>query len=71
MINIKITKESSLILAEDDNLRIYVTGATVEEALQEFCMILSEMKEHYAELGDDEVTGDAVRLKKLYKDLKI
>ncbi len=71
MINIKVTKGKNSFMAEDKNLCILVMGNTVEEALQEFCMMLSYFKEHYEELGDNEVTGDAVRLKKLYAGLKI
>jgi hypothetical protein len=53
-------------IAENDNLQVYAYGANAAAALGDFRSQLIELYHHYVSLQDDDVTGDAVHLRKLF-----
>lgn len=65
----RISKGESLFFAENENLNIYATGETRDEAIQTFSDQVTHFYHHYKRLSWDRVTGEACRLKKLYEDL--
>ncbi|MDA0840612.1 MAG: hypothetical protein O3B01_32525 [Planctomycetota bacterium] len=57
------------VLAENDNLGIYESGATLQEAIEEFSDTLVHFFVHYSSKAASEVMGEAARRKKLYAEL--
>lgn len=56
------------VTAENENLQVYACGTDSEEALSDFRSQLIELYCHYASLRDDQVTGEAERLRRLFLD---
>jgi hypothetical protein len=65
-VSVKISKGEKLFFAENDNLNLYATGETSQEAVQEFCEQLLHFYMHYKKLSWDKVTGEGRRLKEIY-----
>ena len=68
-VSIRVSKGESLFFAENENLGIYATGETRNEAIQAFSDHVIHFYHHYKSLSWDRATGEACRLKKLYEDL--
>lgn len=68
-VSVRVSKGEMLYLAENENLGIFATGETREEAIHAFCDHLVHFYEHYTTLDWDDVTGEACRLKEIYTNL--
>lgn len=70
-IKVRIYSEDNLFFAENETLVIIGTGSSAPEAMNDFCSHIIHFYHYYKKLSWDKVTGDAVRLKKLYEALFI
>lgn len=70
-ISVRVYIEDDLFFAENDNLVVYGTGLSQEEALQDLCLHIIHFFEYYRSISSNKLTGDALRLKGLYQDLLI
>lgn len=70
-ISVRIHREDNLFFAENENLAVCGTGDTPQEALKDMGLHIIHFFEYYKKIGPDQITGDAVRLKEVYKDLLI
>lgn len=70
-IEVVISSGERYYFAENENLAIYVTGETTEQAVEEFCEQLMHFYYYYKNLTYNQVTGKAQQLKMLYEDLFI
>ena len=68
-VNVKIMKGEELFFAENENLRIFVTGATPDKAVEAFCEQLIHFWKHYKKVRWDKVTGDGLELKRIYEEI--
>ncbi len=68
-VSVIISKGQKLFFAENENLALYATGETRQEAIREFCEQLVHFYLHYKKLSWDKVIGEGRRLKTLYNDL--
>jgi len=66
---VKISKGESLFFAENENLGIFATGDSRNEAISAFNEHLIHFHYHYKHLDWNKATGEAQRLKKIYEDL--
>lgn len=66
---LRIGIEQGEYFVENDALRIFGNGATLQEAVKSFSHDLGYFWEYYRGLGDDQVAGEAVALKKRYAEL--
>jgi len=70
-ISVKIYREDNLFFAENENLVVCGTGDTPESALQDLCLHIIHFFKYYKRINRSKLTGDALRLKELYKNLLI
>lgn len=68
-VSVKISRGESLFFAENENLDIFATGESRDDAIRAFNEHLIYFYNHYKNLSWDRVTGEAKRLKRLYEDL--
>jgi len=68
-VSVKVTKGETLFFAENENLGIFTTGESRNEAINTFGEHLVHFYVHYQRLDWDSVTGEARRLKKIYEEL--
>lgn len=68
-ISVKIYREDDLFFVENENLLVCGTGKSPQEALQDFSLHIIHFYEYYNKIEDDKLMGDALRLKKIYKNL--
>ena len=66
---VKVSKGESLFFAENENLGIFATGESRNEAIRAFNEHLIHFHKHYKQLDWNKATGEAQRLKKIYEDL--
>ena len=67
-VSVKISRGETLFLAENENLGLYATGASRDDAIHAFCEQLVHFYKHYKKLGWNRVTGEAYRLKEIYEN---
>ena len=65
-VEVTFTLADDLCLAENETLSIYATGETIEDALSDFIDQVVYFFHYYRSLPDDDVIGEAVRLRRLY-----
>ena len=70
-VSVKVSKSESLFFAENENLGIFATGESRNEAIQAFCEQLVHFHDHYTNLNWEQVTGKAHRLKQYYELLYV
>ncbi len=68
-IKVHIYLEDNLFFAENETLVVVGTGNSINEAMDDFCRHIIHFYHYYKRLSRDKVTGDAIRLKKLYDTL--
>ena len=68
---IKVFKVEDVFFAENESLVLSGTGASREEAVLDFVSHLDYFHNFYKRKNEDELTGDALRLKKIYNHLLI
>ncbi len=66
---VKVSKGETLFFAENENLGIFATGESRNEAISAFNEHLIHFQKHYKQLDWNKATGEAQRLKKIYEDL--
>ena len=66
---VKVSKGESFFFAENENLGIFATGESRNEAIRAFNEHLIHFHKHYKQLDWNKATGEAQRLKKIYEDL--
>lgn len=70
-IRVHVAKDGEQYFAENDNLLLFGAGSTVMEAIDDFIQHVMHFWQYYNELTYEQVTGDAIRLKKIYEELLI
>lgn len=68
-IGINVTQDGAWFFAENEALKVVGTGGSLEEAVLDLEHHIVHFWEYYRSLQDSQVTGDAVRLKKLFSNL--
>lgn len=68
-IKVRIYQDENFWFVENEALVIAGTGNSREEAINDFCRHIIHFHKYYKKLSADKVTGDAVRLKKLFETL--
>lgn len=68
-IMVKINFEDNLFFAENETLMVVGMGSSVAEAIDEFSRHIIHFHHYYKRLSWDKVTGDAIRLKKIFETL--
>jgi|GEM_PF-2026928 len=68
-LNVCVYSEDSLFFVENNDLVIVGTGNSVKAATQDFWRHVIHFRGYYKALSINKITGDAVRLKKLYDTL--
>lgn len=66
---LRIAIEQGEYFVENDALRIFGHGKTLQDAVKAFSHDLGYFWEYYRGLSDDQVAGEAVELKKRYAEL--
>jgi hypothetical protein len=66
-ITVRTRSEGDFVFAENETLRTFAYGRTLEEALEQFEDHVVHFYEYYASLGDDQVVGEGARLKNLFE----
>jgi hypothetical protein len=67
-VSISLERGERFWLAENSRLDIYATGATTQEAIEEFVAHLLSFYRHYTGLQPSQATGNALMLKQLFED---
>lgn len=68
-IAVRIYFDEGLFFAENDALFLYGTGMSPEEAIKDLGAHIIHFYEYYRKLDWSQVTGDAIRLKRVYENL--
>ncbi len=68
-ISITINKHQDVFTAENENLSVYGCGESSAGAIEELKDRIAHFIEYYASLPEEKVTGEASRLKKLFKQI--
>ena len=68
-IGVQVTQDGSWFFAGNEALNVIGTGGSLEEAVLDLEHHIVHFWEYYGSLQDSQVTGDAVRLKKLFSGL--
>lgn len=68
-IGINVTQDGVWFFAENEALNVIGTGGSLEEAVLDVQQHIVHFWEYYGSLQDSQVTGDAVRLKKIFSSL--
>ncbi|MBF0515856.1 MAG: hypothetical protein HQK97_01890 [Nitrospirae bacterium] len=61
--------EEEVFFAESETLVVVGTGSSENEAIDDMCKHIVHFYHYYRKLPLDKVTGDAIRLKKIYETL--
>lgn len=70
-IKVHIYLEGDVFFAENETLVVVGTGSTPTEAIDDLGRHIIHFYHYYRKLSWDKVTGDAVRLKKIYETIFI
>lgn len=65
-IEVTIYEGDDLFSAESESLHIYATGGNIDEAISDFIEQIIYFYRYYTALGENEVVGEAARLRGLY-----
>ena len=68
-LSVRIYFDDGLFFAENETLLLYGTGTSPEEAIEDLGLHVIHFYQYYKNLSLSQVTGDAIRLKKLYEGL--
>jgi len=70
-IAVKVYRDEDFFFAENENLAVCGIGDTPQEAIQDLALHITHFFEYYKNLNKSQLTGDALRLKALYKNLLV
>ena len=68
-VRVRIYSEGDYWFVESESLAIAGTGSSREEAINDFSSQIIHFHTYYKKLAPNKVTGDAVRLKRLFETL--
>lgn len=68
-IGVQVTQEGPWFFAANEALNVVGTGQSLEESVLDLEHHIVHFWEYYGSLQDSQVTGDAVRLKRLFSNL--
>ena len=68
-IQIAISSENGWFFAENDSLCVSGAGHTLRETLEDLADSILHLFRHYQALSPEQVTGDAIRLKRIFDTL--
>lgn len=68
-IGVHVAQDGSWFFAENEALNVIGTGRSLEEAVLDLEHHIVHFWQYYRSLQDSQVTGDAVRLKKIFSNL--
>lgn len=68
-IAVRIRNEGSYFFAGNETLAIEGTGLSASEAIDDFGFHVTHFYQYYQTLTDEQISGDAVRLKRLFSEL--
>lgn len=68
-LSVRVYFEEGLFFAENETLFLYGTGMSPEEATEDLGSHVIHFYQYYKALDWSQVTGDAIRLKRLYEGL--
>jgi hypothetical protein len=68
-ISVRIYFDGGLFFAENKVLLLYGTGVSPDEAIEDLGLHIIHFFQYYKNLDWSQITGDALRLKKLYEGL--
>lgn len=63
---IRLLQLEDVVLAEHEGLDIYATGGSAEQAVEDFSRLVVDFYRFYSEQPDENLMGQAIRLKKLF-----
>lgn len=66
-ISVKITREDGLFIATNENLNLFGTGVSQNEAVQDLCQHIGYYIMHYERAEASKLVGLALDMKKLYE----
>lgn len=70
-ISVRVYREGDFFFVENERLVVCGTGASRQEAFEDFCSHLVHFSQHYRKLSKKNARGDALRLKKLFEHLLV
>ena len=70
-LSVRIYFEDGLFFAENETLLLYGTGTTPDEAVEDLGLHIIHFYQYYKDLDWPQVTGDAIRLKRIYEGLLV
>jgi hypothetical protein len=70
-ISVRVYREGEFFLAENERLVVCGTGASRQEAFEDFCSHLVHFSRYYEALNERKARGDALRLKALFEHLLV
>ena len=65
-VTVHLRVEGAYWFAENETLRVFAHGVTVEEALQDFQEHVAYFHSHYEKLRPNQVVGEGARLKQVF-----
>ena len=68
-VRVKISKGEILFFAENEFFGIFATGESRDEAINNFSEQIIHFYNHYKQLNWNRAAGEALRIKKLFKNL--
>jgi len=70
-ISVNTYYDGGLFFAENENLAVWGTGNSFDEAINDLRMHIVHFYKYYGKMDEDSLMGEALRLKCLYADLFI
>lgn len=68
-LSVRVYFDDGLFFAENDTLFLYGSGVSPDEAIEDLGLHIIHFYQYYKALDWSQVTGDAIRLKRLYEGL--
>jgi hypothetical protein len=66
---LQVSVEDGAYFVENESLHLFAKGVSIEEAVEAFAKDLAYYWRYYNSLGDDEVAGAGLELKRIYEGL--
>lgn len=66
-LTIRVRSEGNFVFAENETLRVFAHGQSLDEALEQFQDHVVHFYESYLKLGNDQVIGEGARLKQVFE----
>lgn len=70
-ISVNLHRNGNFYFATNDSLNICGNGNSIQEAIDDLASHIVYYFHYYGDLRDDQLTGDAIRLKHLYANLLV